>query len=461
MDIFGNAATETPKHVKQIVETYMNCYASKLANETIVSEILKGELKWSKPIPNGNDIQEDEFWAIFIKKIILNINLFGYAVYRYIPKPVRTGTTFAEVADPSSHAFVQSEGNWTLQSTKTTEGKRLKGSRMWKTTMMNAPEPLLNGGQDQMEFTSAGWRSMTDALNILSLEENIHKRDTYNSCPTVYTEISSRIGESGLNRPWFGGASAGRQTAASFVPRDFNTVVEERAETIARLDELTDEQRQRARDKSMSLHQLGRGGAPMEEERDHRELIVSDGRHAEPVPHLRAPEDVYRLISRLEHRIMFCYGVPPQTVGENINSERNAASSRLADVSLQIFETTCNRIRTHVNKALKDVSMLLTGDKDTYLYTVPCVSMFSLSRIEGLITKEAFVRLYSCAYNISVDDINEEAVEIRQRTINEAQASTTRVENTIAGAGKTKNRPTMTAAQKSFRDAQTAEKPAE
>lgn len=447
MDVFTTSSNETPKAVRQITETYESCYAAKLANETICNEIIRGDMKWTGP--SDADINR-EYWGYFIKKLILHLNLFGYAVYRYNPKKGEP----VEIAPPEAQTFVFDKNQWHLKSTSTPSGKRLRGTRNWKATIMNAPER--SEATDTMVFTSAGWRSLSDSDMIVYLEDNIRKRDAYNSAPMVYTEISPSIAATSTQRPWFS-RPGGDNGALPIVPRDFNTVVEERAETIARLDELTDETRQRARDKYIGNYQLGTGSAPEEEYKEHKELIVSDGRKAAPVPYLRAPEDCIRLLTKYEHRILFAYGVPPQTVGENINSERNAASSRLADVSLDLFQSTCDKIRDHINKALKDMSIFFSRNKDVYLKIYPCISKFKLAKLEGILTESACRRYYACAYNVREEDIDPDALRLRQNTINAQQGTKDRVENTVP----TKNRPAMTVEQKSFRDAEKGMMPTE
>ena len=447
MSIFETAADTVPKDVKKIIETYVSCYSAKLAVETITNEILKGDLVWSQP-PDKDDCED--FWPYFIKKLILHLNLFGYAVYRYVPKRKRTGNPI-HIAPPEAQSFVFTKNRWIMKSTNSAAGQQLKGTKYWKTIIMNAPERMFRGADETMEFTSAGWRSLSDVQIINSLEENILRRDEYNSAPMVYTEISPSISGSGTQRPWFSRPNSER-SAVPIVPRDFNTVVEERAETIAMLDEITDETRQRARERYSTGYQLGTGGAPPEEIREHKELIVSDGRKAAPVPFLRAPEECYRLLVKYEHRILFQYGVPPQTIGENINSERNAASSRLADVSLDVFETTCNKIRHLVNKALHDMSVFVTGNDDMFIQIRPCVSKFKLAKLEGILKPSAAKRMYACAYSVSPDDIDSSALKLRIDTINAQQGTQNRVEN--ATIGPSKNRPVMSTEQKSFRDAE-------
>ena len=457
-DLFANTADATPGNVRAIQDTFLQCYAAKLAVETITTEILKGELTYNTDTDHSIDREQHEFWQQFIRTIIINLNLYGYAVYRYIPKGKRDSKhELAEVADPESHAFVMTDTSMVLQSTNSLSGRRLKGSRYWKATVLSRPMKS-TGSNPTMEFTSAGWRSLNDARAILAMEDNMSKRDDFNSAPTVYTEISQNISGSSTQRPWFHQPGISDRIATPMVPRDFNTIVEERAETIAKLDDLTEETRQRARERYAGNYRLGDGGSQKDIPKEHRELIVSDGRRAAPVPFLRAPENYYNLITRYEHRIMFAYGVPPQTIGENINSERNAASSRLADVSLQNFQTTCDRIRSHVNKALRDISIFITKDPDIYLVIKPCTTMFHLAKLEGILSLEACRRMYACAYNIDEKDIDLEALKRRQETINASQASKERTENTSAAdtTTKTKNRPTMTVEQKTFRDADKA-----
>jgi hypothetical protein len=477
----------------QIWALYFKSHVQQLAYSTIVTEILKGELEWVKERSgsnvsklsklNGKDLIVEDHWIQFVRDFILHLHLFGYVVYRLIPKGRGSKTPGYEIALPSAHMLYKDAktSSWKLRATNTAAGARYKGTKLWNMSVMSPPIQYDLKGKSINQMTSAGYRAIPDVQQLLLIQEGFKKRDSVNSTPTVYTQVSKAIVSAGEGkRPWFKPASLPQyeNSNAPDMPQDFNAIVEDRAEAIQRLDDISERARARTRDMydadSSDRYTVGAGTFKKQKRIDHRELIISDGRDAQPVPYLRAPEHVQQRIDDHTHRIMFAWGVPPQVLGQNINSERTAASNRLSDMAISGFDAQIKLIRHYLKDALQKLTILISKDPSVYIHVAPCMNAYSLTQLEGILTPDACADAYSCVYQIPHQFIDQEAIKQRQLTLNDSSASKNRVEQESASAvgqsgskaegsssSNTKNRPEMSQAQKDQRSIAKSKKPSE
>lgn len=166
---------------------------------------------------------------------------------------------------------------------------------------------------------------------------------------------------------------------------------------------------------------------PTESEQIHKEHVITDGFESKEVSFRRAPEDLIRIMDLLFNLILFTYGVMPQVIGKNINSERNAASSRIAEVSIDRYNENVRQLRRYVQMAIRDMSTDAVRDSNTMILMIPCVSVHTLQSVESIMHTEAVKKLYSCVYDVPVDFLDEDRIKKKQDVmVDPSQAKGTR-----------------------------------
>lgn len=459
---------------QEIWDAYLQCDIQKLAYNSIIIELLKGELNWVRAQNNKTTIITewedkplviDEIWPLFIREFILHLHLFGYVLYRLQKKGKKI---WYEVADPTTYTLERRPQSsvWSVRAVEMLDINPVHKTKDWHLTLYSPPLLLPRETRAYTQYTSCGHRSLEYTRELQRIREEAKLRDKYNSIPTVFTQVSKQIAAaSDGKRPWFRTAAMPMYDSitAPDVPQDFNTLVEERAETLIRLQDISEQRRQRAEqayDADMPVYSVGAGKRP-KRRREHRELMVTDGQESQSAPFLRAPEGIDKIIQKNEQHILFAWGVPPQVLGQNINTERTAASNRLSDIAISGFEANIKIIRQHLQDALCRLSTHISGDSSVYIRLASCMSTYNLSQLEGILTPQACLETYSCVYQVPLEHIDLDAIKARQATLNNTAAAQTRVEqkSTLAiGQGGTaaegtskKNRPTMTEQQKDQR----------
>ena len=176
---------------------------------------------------------------------------------------------------------------------------------------------------------------------------------------------------------------------------------------------------------------------PKEADQLHKEHVITDGFESKEVSFRRAPEDFIRIMDLLFNLILFTYGVMPQVIGKNINSERNAASSRISEVSIDRYNENVRQLRRYVQMAIRDVSTEAVKDSNTMVMMIPCVTVHTLRSVESILYTEAAKKMYSCVYDVPIDFIDDERIKQKQDLM---------VETPIAKG--TRNKPDMTEDQK-------------
>lgn len=461
-----------------IWEMYFKSHVQQLACSTITTEIIKGDLQWINESKSKNNdtillpeksLPVDDTWIHFVKDFILHLHLFGYVVYRLALKKEKS--QLYEIAPPSAHyLYKDHSSSWKIAATNTDLGSKLKGSKLWNVSIFSPPiQYSSDNGTLITQLTSPGFKSIPDTEQLLLIEDGFRKREIFNSTPTVFTQVSKNIIAAGDGkRPWFKPAalpSMFENSTAPDVPQDFNAIVEDRAEAIQKLDEISERARARARDMydNPSASRVGIGLAQKKRKIEHRELIVSDGRDAQPAPYLRAPEHVHNSIDKHQNRIMFAWGVPPQVLGQNINSERTAASNRLSDMAISGFDAHIKLIRHYLQHALKKLSRLISKNPSVYIQIKPCISTYALTQLESILTTEACTDIYSCVYQIPKRFINVNALKLRQQNSLLSNLPNNQISQNSSlpeqNQKKSKNRPDMSQNQKDLRSIDNSKKP--
>lgn len=127
----------------------------------------------------------------------------------------------------------------------------------------------------------------------------------------------------------------------------------------------------------------------------------------------------------------------PQVIGKNINSERNAASNRIAEVSIDRYNEGVRQLRRYVQMAVTEVSTEAVKDENTFVKIEPCVSMHTLRSLESILTVESARKLYACVYDVPEEYIDKKKLKQKQELM---------VQTPVNAGSRLK--PTMTEDQK-------------
>ena len=362
-----------------------------LAFKTISSEVQRCKLAWHVGASDtaNDDIPVPDWWSTFVTDAIRSILLNGNFIYRRCS--TRAGVAVCIVADPVEVFTVWCD-----------KGCRYVASckkHRWKVGLVEPPGR--SGGQHvESTLNSAAIRAYTATVQLRQIVRNWVKRDEQNSENTVYTAVSDDLrNQNGSDRQWFRDVTSQDHmpTRMSDIDTNFNTLVHRRAQTIEKLDALTTEARSRgAGGKHRNV--VGElGSTSVEDPVTHMEHIVSDGRVYTEARQLGSMADSKLLIDQLMHSILFSFGVPPQALGRNINSERIAASNRLTEMAITTYTSFINLLRVRIGEAMKTETL---GDRGSYIGFSVCLAQYELERLQPFLKDSVCKKMIARCYEI-------------------------------------------------------------
>lgn len=371
-----------------LFEVYWASPPQQQSLQCIVAEIERYEL-------NVADEAQRDAYRRFVHDFIFEISLYGYCIYKRTKKgPVVLPGKSAVLRRRGPTRYVPKVEDKTMTS--------LIGTRGWRVVIHSAPECDARG--EYLFPTSAAFRCQRQSAELIQLNNQLLLRDTFNSRPSIYTRVSNQIGTSaGSSRPWFQSQHASMNVDILDNPADLNELIENRAETIRALDKITHTAR-------AVTNKSGVGGPPTETRAAHREHVVTDGRDLTEVRHLQQDTEVIHFtVERLANEIQFAFGVPPQVLGKNINSERLASSNRLTEMAINHFRVHTRRLRAMLAEAFETLE-----DGVTFGH---CASIHTLEQVGHLLKPKQFVELYACAFELEERDFDVKRVRQWQDTV--------------------------------------------
>lgn len=418
-------------------------------------------------------------WTEFIKKLMLEFCLYGFAVYRLVVIPRVNPLENKEilhdaVARDQAAAATGNERSFKRRR----KHRRTTGKPRKFPEVANGQQIVLRWNTDTREWlpyddTGAsfkrkdGWRMLMPtpphrwgvnnipiynsySANALELSQtyqsarhNFRKRDITNSDIHVFAQMVKNLTSagSGMNsQPWFQPAV---HSAMASTPGDLHqpigTRIADRLEAVLGLAASTDKYRQLQDKQSAVDPSTGKikDPASLKPAKKHKEHTITDGFDAKEVTYRRAPEHLVQVLDMTFNLILYEFSVMPQVMGKNVNSERNAASTRIAEVSIDRYNEHIRQLRRFVQMGVSEVSSEAVADKHTLVKIEPCVTMHTLRSIESILTTEAARKLYACVYDVPIEYIDSARLHKKQEVMLE--------EGMSAG---TRNKPDMTEDQK-------------
>lgn len=360
--------------------------------------------------------------------IVENAMIFGYVAWRPGTKQNNNLPIVAAPGDVDIAWQQTSEttGNWVPVAAH--HAQWLRGTTGWKLEMFDEPfrpsaTTVAVSGRPQAIapelLRSPCARSYTAAARQQLIEHQWLCRDKFNSAPSAFTSIRRDLGNAdGKLKPWFRDVNFGTASALHSAsahadvddPHDFRSLISNRAETIKQLSENTAAERdtieRRARIKAQSTPhgraEAAYGMAPT----SHTEFTVTDGKDIKPAPTLLSTIDGHMQFSRARHTVLILMGVPPQAIGESVNSERNASNHRQYEVAMSLFHATMRKFRMLVNRILSDASC-----NAEFVAALPT---HTLESVGPVMKTDSLKRRFAETHNIDIDDIDDARLKIWQ-----------------------------------------------
>lgn len=366
-----------------------------------------------------------------VPHIVESAMVLGYAPWR----PDQDG--LPPIARPGDVVIVwrkdqgnPANGHWAPKAAESALGPR--GTGGWHLEIIDPPcPPPRTSGVDCIAETPAlasmlmspCARSYSAAARQQLIEHQWLNRDRFNSAPSAFTFIRRDLGNTGGKlRPWPRDVNAGVSSnlhTSSVGPdnaSDFRTLISRRAETIRGLSAQTAKERdtyaRRAAIK-MSTTAMGRAGAAFGPvPTDHSEFAVSDGKEMTAAPMLLSTIDGHLHFSKARHTVLVLCGVPPQAIGESVNSERNASNHRQYEVAMGLFHASLRRMRQLINSILEKC-----GIDVKFVATTP---IHNIDALAPILTTGALHRKLAGVHNIEMTDLNPAAIKQWQSSLLEA-----------------------------------------
>lgn len=365
----------TQEKLKVFAEMFQDDCNQQLAYKTIVSEVLRCRLAWHVASAETADdsIPVPDWWSTFVTDAIRSILINGNFIYRRCGE--RVGVPVCVVADPASVYTV-----WCRKTCKYVSSCR---KHRWMVGLVEPPRRGTGTHESAMLVNSASKRAERPTRQLSRVMANWVVRDKANSSSTVYTAISDDIRQqNGSDRQWFRNVNSGDtiNTRVNDIDTGFHTLVHRRAETIEKLDSITNLARSRSSAANAGLTRVGEvSKAACGPSHTHQEHMVSDGRVYTEARQLSSMADSKMMIDELKHSILFAFGVPPQALGQNINSERIASSNRLTEMAITTYTSFINLLRARIGEALRSQTETASG---SYIGFSVCLAQYELDKLQ-------------------------------------------------------------------------------
>ena len=270
--------------------------------------------------------------------------------------------------------------------------------RGWRVHVLFAP-PLHVLRPAPLEWPSPVVFSMRPYDRLLEIEANWLRRDNFNSKPGAFVSVSSNLRPVGNSKYHWFSASGEHPLASNPTADTFNELVNARAEAVTRLEEATHMECE-----AIDAARNGGGLLAVADRppptREHGEFVVSDGRDYKESKALPSSIDARQQFNQARHDVLNCLGVPPQALGETVNSERTAANASQYEIAMNNFYRSCNRLRCFVNRVLRAQTELPDG---AHCQLVPGLPAMHLHALMPLMEPQRAQELLASTYQVPID----------------------------------------------------------
>lgn len=408
------------------------------AINAMIAEVFRYELLWCK----GSTFAAANLtpaWALLaVREAVMSIFVLGYFAYRKVKETV-------EIAPLATLDLMYQNGEWRIMQRNV--------ASQWTLVMITAPFKTRETAY--ASYSSATARATDDTHIYDEIYENYRKRDFFNSRPGCFTTVDRNLrNQNGSSKQWFQQATASdvaaNRTQVS-IDSNFQTLVQNRAASIQRLQQQTAMERQRL--SGANPEKLAASNTTIANANTnmmHTEHVITDGREMHTAPQLLSMLDGFKILNNAVQNIFFHYEVPPQVFGKSVNSERTGVNPRLNEIVLTTFFSVSSAFRLAIEPMFKDCEV-----EGAVLKFKPTLSQFELQSLSPFIKDEHLPDLYAAAYHVPVDIFDPK----KFKNVDFAAANGT---SKTQGGGSNEQKPKRHKAEIAAEKAQlTAGKPAE
>lgn len=254
--------------------------------------------------------------------------------------------------------------------------------------------PVSLGTSDAKTLTSPGYAALSVHEQLTDMVALHQQRDRFNSLPTMYTTANPNITTGDLLRPAF---VAPRGASVIIGPSGSAHGGQADHTSVARRHELLESLMRQSRElRTFSRMPFAAGaGFPEAVASDHSEFMISDGQvMASEARHLQPPvSDFGRHFQKLRQMLFQTLGVPPQALGENVNSERLAGSAAITDLAIRLYYQRITAYRERINQLMRNLQCSIR----------PFVSEADVVRYAPLFKPDVHRELIATALGVPVD----------------------------------------------------------
>lgn len=454
----------------ELYRTFVTSSVQKLAYDTIRDDILHMDMWWvaqtkRKVLRKKIEIShwQHALWKNFIEDLLLQVCLYGFALYRLVQIEVKPDTPGSRgVKDPrdTSEQTASGEGDqrskapkvksddkspeltsWHLEVAKgdcvaltwdpklrkwipsSVDGTNFDSREGWNIVYESMPYRV--GPNSFPLYSSVCATAYKDVCMLNRMVDNMMRRDNTNTTPSVWTTIDKRFGPllPSSVKPSF---QPSMHDAMLTVPRhtemDFDTMLGNHVEALEKLQAV-----------SKDLASSAYGGRPVgaalkrptKRPKKHHEYALSQAHEGRELQYRRGPEDFSSMYDRLINNILFSWHVPPQVLGKNINSERLASSNRLSEAALHRYSRFIDTLRGIVSLAVKTLSREISKSNQFYVSMYPCINEYTVSKIESVVKPDVARNLLSCVYGVPQEYFDIEKIKTRQEVLMQGQGAST------------------------------------
>lgn len=357
-----------------------------LSIKVVQSEILRSDFTY------GNLQDKVDVFTLneFISECLHDIIVFGYCIYRFNPKRI----IFENL--PAEHVELNLQNSRFKMKLRDNAPTRFKKSN-WQLQIIN--KPVLHPDGSFKHSNGLLTKALSAIERYTLLDGNMLSRDKQNTQHIIYTRYSQDI------------SAASRKNNAVYFDRLHATMTQtdilgsiDYEEYIKTRHDIADKFSQ---DNSAN-NTLGNKKIPL-----HTESAITDGRDYNEARHLQQDGDIIRVsLQNAYFMVMQTLGVPPQTIGHNINSERLAASGMLTEVVLEQFTSSIENYRDIINNILKSATTPFGNIGPVQIQH--CLTSHQFQRLQNYLTVDGMVKFLACVYKCDEKYINRDLIEVQQ-----------------------------------------------
>lgn len=405
-----------PRSIKELLQFYRMSAIQRMAVDAIHTSLLRDEIVWcgadGEVLEPQQAVPHNVYFVMSEATRVLT--QLGFVIWR-VHKDGRI-----EIASPEDMTL-QFDGSEWVPTMAVGQSEKSDG---WCVSFTDAPIPPPRGvtfagqtGQLTVSMLRSGCaRSYSECLRAITIEQQWMHRDLHNSRPACFSLINPLSYSGGFDRQTYGNDSErlkGRPETTAYqmlfnsnasgaagnnqfhtADADFNAAIKVRAERIALMEDVRETETNSAAFAPSALANPDKSG------KEHIEHRASDLADIKETKTLLSQNDHGVFYQRCRYNALLACGVPPQALGESVNTERTGANHMQYERAMQLFRGTLAKYR----RALSDI--LAGGRGDVQLRLSRRYTMHEVDRVARYMTLDGAARAIAAAYEMPLSSVD-------------------------------------------------------